>query len=119
LSKDILPEGYHVTLSGSSQAFNDSFKSLIGALILGIVVAFMVLASQFNSFLHPLVILLALPFSLTGALWAMRITDTSLNIYSLIGILLLMGIVKKNSILLVEFTNHKREEGLGVREALL
>ena len=54
-------------------------------------------------------ILLALPFSLTGALWAMRLTDTSLNIYSLIGILLLMGIVKKNSILLVEFTNHQRE----------
>jgi len=118
-AKEILPPGYHVTLSGSSQAFNDSFKSLMGALILGIFVAYMVLASQFNSFLHPVIILLALPFSLTGALWAMRLTDTSLNIYSLIGILLLMGIVKKNSILLVEFTNHRRAEGLGVREALL
>src|ERR1700744_4984791 len=79
----------------------------------------MVLASQFNSFLHPVIILLALPFSLTGALWGMWMTDTSLNIYSLIGILLLMGIVKKNSILLVEFTNHKRTEGLEVKPALL
>jgi len=117
--REILPAGYHITLAGSSQAFNDSFKSLIGALILGIFVAYMVLASQFNSFLHPVVILLALPFSLTGALGLMWATDTSLNIYSMIGILLLMGIVKKNSILLVEFTNHKRLEGLNVNHALI
>ena len=89
------------------------------ALFLGIFVAYMVLASQFNSFLHPVIILLALPFSLTGALWLMRATDVSVNIYSLIGILLLMGIVKKNSILLVEFTNHKRKEGLPINEALI
>ncbi len=119
IAKDILPTGYHITFSGSSQAFNESFKSLIGALVLGIFVAYMVLASQFNSFIHPAIILLALPFSLTGALLAMRVTDTSLNIYSIIGILLLMGIVKKNSILLVEFTNHKREEGQDVSQALL
>jgi hydrophobe/amphiphile efflux-1 (HAE1) family protein len=118
-AKEILPTGYHVVLSGSSQAFNDSFQSLLGALVLGIFVAYMVLASQFNSFLHPVIILLALPFSITGALLAMGLTDTSLNIYSLIGILLLMGIVKKNSILLVEFTNHKRLEGDDVNQALL
>ncbi len=118
-AKEVLPEGYHLTMSGSSQAFNESINSLLGALVLGVFVAFMVLASQFNSFLHPVIILLALPFSITGALWAMRISDTSVNIYSLIGILLLMGIVKKNSILLVEFTNHKRTEGFGVKEALL
>ena len=116
---EILPQGYHVVLSGSSQAFTDSIKSLLGALVLGIFVAYMVLASQFNSFIQPVVILLALPFSLTGALWAMRLTDTSMNIYSLIGILLLMGIVKKNSILLVEFTNHKRTEGLDLKHALI
>ncbi|MEI6806987.1 MAG: efflux RND transporter permease subunit, partial [Myxococcaceae bacterium] len=119
LGKEMLPEGYHLTLSGSSQAFKESFQSLMFALLLGIFVAYMVLASQFNSFLHPLVILLALPFSITGALWAMRLTDTSVNIYSLIGLLLLMGIVKKNSILLVEFTNHQRAEGLSVQDALL
>jgi len=119
ISAETLPDGYHVTVSGSSQAFEESIHSLLFALMLGIFVAYMVLASQFNSFLHPVIILLALPFSLTGALWAMWLTNTSLNIYSLIGILLLMGIVKKNSILLVEFTNHKRLEGLGPQEALL
>jgi hydrophobe/amphiphile efflux-1 (HAE1) family protein len=119
VAKEVLPQGYHVMLSGSSQAFSDSFKSLMVALVLGIFVAYMVLASQFNSFLHPTIILLALPFSITGALLGMRLTDTSLNIYSLIGMLLLMGIVKKNSILLVEFTNHMRAEGKNVTEALL
>jgi len=106
-------------MAGSSLAFNESFHSLIGALILGIFVAYLVLGSQFNSFLHPAIILLALPFSVTGALISMWITDTSINIYSLIGILLLMGIVKKNSILLVDFTNQKRLLGLDVQKALL
>ena len=119
LAKKTLPDDYHITISGSSQAFQESGQSLVFALVLGIFVAFMVLASQFNSFLHPFIILLALPFSLSGALWAMRLTDTSLNMYSFIGILLLMGIVKKNSILLVEFTNKKREEGLDVRSAII
>lgn len=118
-AKKFLPHGYHLKASGSSQAFNESFKSLLFALILGIAVSYMVLASQFNSFIAPIIILLALPFSISGALGAMLITDTSLNIYSMIGLLLLMGIVKKNSILLVEFTNHKRREGLPVNEALL
>lgn len=119
LGAEMLPPGYHITLSGSSQAFNESMQSLIGAMILGIFVAYIVLASQFNSFLHPAIILLALPFSISGALLAMKLTDTSLNIYSLIGILLLMGIVKKNSILLVEFTNIKRHEGKNVYDALV
>lgn len=79
----------------------------------------MVLASQFNSYVHPLLVLLAMPFSLTGALLALAWMDISLNLYSMIGLVLLMGIVKKNSILLVEFTNQRREHGRGVREALL
>ncbi len=118
-AREILPAGYHVTLSGNSLAFAESFRSLFGALVLGIFVAYMILASQFNSFLHPVTILLALPFSVTGAILALRVTDTSLNIYSMIGILLLMGLVKKNSILLVDFTNVVRRGGKGVREALL
>jgi len=119
LAAKTLPPGYHITMSGSSQAFGDSIKSLFGALFLGIFVAYIVLASQFNSFLHPALILLALPFSVTGALLAMLMTDTSLNIYSMIGVLLLMGIVKKNSILLVEFTNLRRHEGMAVDPALM
>jgi len=116
----ILPEGYHISFTGSSQTFTDSFNSLYIALILGIVVAYMVLATQFNSFLHPVIILLALPFSITGAVFAIKITGISMNIYSMIGILLLMGIVKKNSILLVEFTNNiRKREKLSVNDALL
>lgn len=119
MTKEMLPLGYHITMSGNSQAMAESTRSLMFALVLGIFVAYMVLASQFNSFIHPVVILLALPFSITGALLGLWMTHTSINIYSLIGILLLMGIVKKNSILLVEFTNHKRKEGMDVMEALI
>ncbi len=115
----ILPAGYHLIFSGSSQTFRESFESLMFALLLGIVVAYMVLGTQFNSFLHPVVILLSLPFSATGAFIALKITGTSLNIYSMIGLLLLMGIVKKNSILLVDFTNRRRVAGMKVREALM
>jgi HAE1 family hydrophobic/amphiphilic exporter-1 len=119
IGKDVLPDGYRVVLSGNSQAFKESFDSLLLALGLGILVAYMVLGAQFNSFIHPVTVLLALPFSVTGAFLALFVFGISLNIYSMIGILLLMGIVKKNSILLVDFTNHGRERGLGVRESLL
>jgi HAE1 family hydrophobic/amphiphilic exporter-1 len=122
LQKDItatLPEGYRIISGGSSESFKEAFNGLTFALLLGIAVAYMVLASQFNSFVHPLTVLLALPFSLSGAFLALLIADQSINIYSAIGMILLTGIVKKNSILLVDFTNQKREEGLTVREALI
>jgi HAE1 family hydrophobic/amphiphilic exporter-1 len=119
MTKEVLPEGYRAVFSGSSQTMKESSNSLMLALVLGIFVAYMVLASQFNSFLHPVLVLLALPFSITGAFIALKLTGLSLNMYSMIGILLLMGIVKKNSILLVDFTNEKRKLGLSVNEALL
>lgn len=120
LAKELLPDGYRIVLSGSSQTFRDSFGSLLTALVFGIFVAYMVLASQFNSFIHPVTVLLALPFSITGAFIALLIGHQSLNIYSMIGMILLMGIVKKNSILLVEFTNtRRREKKMNVRDALL
>ncbi|MBI5882306.1 MAG: efflux RND transporter permease subunit [Elusimicrobia bacterium] len=119
LSREDLPAGYHVVFSGSARTFRESFESLLLVLGLGLIVAYMVLGSQFNSFLHPFTVLLALPFSVSGALLALRMTDTSLNLYSMIGIILLMGIVKKNSILLVDFANQRRAEGKPVRDALL
>jgi HAE1 family hydrophobic/amphiphilic exporter-1 len=79
----------------------------------------MVLASQFNSFLHPVIVLLALPFSISGAFIALKLGNQSLNVFSMIGLILLMGIVKKNSILLVDFTNQMRREGRNVRDALI
>jgi HAE1 family hydrophobic/amphiphilic exporter-1 len=117
--KEVLPDGYTAAPSGSAKTFQDSFKGLIFALILGILVSYMVLASQFNSFIHPVTILIALPFSVSGAFIALYLGNQTLNIYSMIGLILLMGIVKKNSIMLVEFTNHVRERGLGVRESLI
>ena len=119
LGSEGLPEGYRVEFSGSAETFKESFQSLIFALWLGIIVSYMILASQFNSFLHPFTVLLALPFSISGAFLALLVAGESLNIYSMIGLILLMGIVKKNSILLVDFTNKIRKGGKNVHDALL
>jgi multidrug efflux pump len=119
IAKQILPNGYHIVMSGNAQLFSDSFLSLIFVMVLGIFVAYMVLATQYNSFIDPITVLMALPFSVTGAFAALALTRQSLNIYSMIGMILLMGIVKKNSILLVDFTNERRRHGLNVRDALL
>ena len=86
---------------------------------LGLLVAYMVLASQFNAFTHPFTVLLALPFSVSGALMALLLAGQSINVYSMLGIILLMGIAKKNSILLVDFTNQARAQGMERHEALL
>ncbi|MFH0939778.1 MAG: efflux RND transporter permease subunit [Planctomycetota bacterium] len=114
----LLPEGYEVVLTGSSRSSAESFWALIFAFAGGLLVAYMVLASQFNSFLHPFTILLALPFSLTGALLALYWSGNSVNIFSVIALILLAGIVKKNSILLVDFTNQLRREGKDCDDAL-
>lgn len=120
IGKETLSEGYRLFLGSGASTFKESFQSLFFVIWLGIIVAYMVLASQFNSFIHPVTVLLSLPFSVTGALFALYLAGQSINLYSMIGIILLMGIVKKNSILLVEFTNVKRHrDGLPVNEALL
>ena len=119
IAREILPPGYTFNLEGGAKTFSESFGGLWFAFALGIVVAYMVLASQFNSFIHPFTVLLALPFSITGALVTLWGTNQSLNLYSAIGIILLMGIVKKNSILLVEFMNRKREEGMPLTAAIM
>lgn len=115
-----LPPGYRAVLGGSSVAFRESMGQLIFALILGIVVAYMVLASQFNSFLHPVSVLSIVPLSIAGAAFALLITGKTLNIFSMIGLLLLMGIAKKNSIILVDYAvQGQRERGLSARDAML
>jgi hydrophobe/amphiphile efflux-1 (HAE1) family protein len=108
-----LPLGYHAVLGGASVAFQESMGSLIFAILLGVIVAYMILASQFNSLLHPVTVLTILPLSIAGAAIALLIAGKSLNIFSMIGLLLLMGIVKKNSIILVDYANQIREEGGG------
>ncbi|HWU44465.1 MAG TPA: efflux RND transporter permease subunit, partial [Bdellovibrio sp.] len=108
-ARQILPPTYFVEQSGAAKTFQESFNSLFFALALGILVAYMVLATQFNSFLDPITILMALPFSFSGAFFALLLMRQTVNMYSMIGLLLLMGIVKKNSILLIDFTNAVRD----------
>ncbi|HEX7602108.1 MAG TPA: efflux RND transporter permease subunit, partial [Polyangiaceae bacterium] len=110
LSKD-MPPGYSIVLSGQSSQFGDSMSSLMFALVVGILVAYMVLASQFNSFLHPVTVLTILPLSVAGAFLALLAAGKTLNVFSMIGLLLLMGIVKKNSIILVDYANEVRASG--------
>ncbi len=119
IARSILPDGYRAVPAGSTKAFRESFDSLWFAFALGILIAYMVLASQFNSFWHPLIVLLALPFSISGALFALWLGGQSLNVYSLLGLILLVGIAKKNSIMLVDFTNQVRRRGVPCRDALL
>lgn len=118
VAREVLPAGYGISFDGASAGLSESFKSLSIALLVGILVAYMILATQFNSFLHPISVLAALPFSVTGAFITLWMFNVSLNLFSFIGIIVLMGIAKKNSILLVEFTNHLREEGKNIKEAL-
>jgi multidrug efflux pump len=113
-----LPVGYRVVLGGSSMAFRESMSSLLFAMALGILIAYMILASQFNSFKDPITIITILPLSIAGAAFALLIMGKSLNIFSMIGLLLLMGIVKKNSIILVDYANAFRAKGFGAREAM-
>jgi multidrug efflux pump len=118
LSKEV-PPGYRLVLGGSSVAFRESMSQLLFALILGIIVAYMVLASQFNSFLHPVTVLSILPLSIAGAAFALLITGKTLNIFSMIGLLLLLGIAKKNSIILVDYAVQGQGEGLNAHDAML
>ncbi len=114
-----LPPGYSLVESGAAETYKEAFTSLVFALLMGILIAYMVLGTQFNSFIDPVTVLMALPFSFSGAFLALWVTGQSINLYSMIGLILLMGIVKKNSILLVDFTNQRRNEGLNIRDALM
>ena len=115
----ILPQGYTAVDLGNAQAMRETLERLIFALILGIIIAYMILGVQFNSFLHPLTVLLAMPFAVTGALVTLWLTGDTLNMMSMIGLILLMGLVKKNSIILVDYTNQLRSAGMPLEEAIL
>ncbi|HEX2695137.1 MAG TPA: efflux RND transporter permease subunit, partial [Acidobacteriota bacterium] len=110
--------GNRIVLGGASVAFRESMSSLIFAMFLGIAIAYMILASQFNSYKDPITIITILPLSIAGAAFALVITGQSLNIFSMIGLLLLMGIVKKNSIILVDYANSFKAQGFSPRESM-
>ncbi|OYY48345.1 MAG: acriflavin resistance protein [Methylophilaceae bacterium 17-44-8] len=114
----VLPASYKLKLTGQAEELSKTFKNLTFVFILAFILLYMVLASQFNSFLQPIIIMLAQPLAIIGGLIALLITGNSLNIFSMIGLVLLIGLVAKNSILLVDLTNQLRAEGASVQEAL-
>ena len=119
LAREILPSGrgYSITWSGESEEFFESGNALLFAYVLAVVIVYLVLAAQFESFLHPVTVLLAVALSFTGALVSLRAMGATLNLFSQIGLVLLVGLVTKNSILIVEFANQLRERGIPLVEA--
>jgi HAE1 family hydrophobic/amphiphilic exporter-1 len=114
-----LKPGYDVVHGGDAEELKDMFNNMFQALFLAIVFIYLILASQFGSFVHPLAIMLSLPLSLVGVALALLATHDTLNIMSMIGLIMLMGLVTKNAILLVDFTNQSRAQGRSRREALI
>jgi multidrug efflux pump subunit AcrB len=113
-----LPENTTITIRGSVQAMRSSFNSFAGGLVLAIILVYLILVAQFRSFIDPFLILLAVPPGLTGVLLMLALSGTTLNIMSLMGVVMLVGIVASNSILIVEFTHRLVEEGMKVRQAV-
>lgn len=119
IAGEVLPSQVTLVELGNAQAMRETIDSLVFALVLGILVAYMILGVQFNSFVHPFTVLLAMPFALTGAVVALWWTGDTLNMMSLIGLVLLMGLVKKNSIILVDYANALAKSGLSPAQAVV
>jgi hydrophobic/amphiphilic exporter-1 (mainly G- bacteria), HAE1 family len=114
-----LPQGYRIEVGGEQQEMGELGAAALAALGLAVVFIYFVLASQFGSFVQPVAIMVSLPLSLIGVLLALLLTGTTLNIFSIIGFIMLMGLVTKNAILLVDFTNHGLREGRSLHDAIL
>lgn len=116
---EILPAEAALGYQGQSRTFKDTSAGVGLVFALSILIVFLVLAAQFESFVHPVTIMLTVPAGVAGAIYAMALTGLSINVYSQIGIILLIGLVAKNGILIVEFANQLRDEGKDVREAVV
>jgi HAE1 family hydrophobic/amphiphilic exporter-1 len=114
-----LPPGYRYTMGGSSKDIQESMSFALQALILAVVFIYLILASQFASFLQPVAIMMSLPLSLIGVILALMIFRSTLNIFSIIGFIMLMGLVTKNAILLIDFVNQERKAGADRRAAVM
>ena len=117
--KASLPPGFTHRFTGAVKILDETTRNLIIAFLLASIFMYMVLAAQFDSFLHPFTIMLSLPLSIPFALFSLLVTGRTLNLWSALGVLLLLGIVKKNGILQVDYTNKLREQGVPVREAIV
>jgi multidrug efflux pump len=118
-SAKVLKPGYSTDLNGTSREFKNSQGALAIVFVLALVFIFLVLAAQFESFIDPLVIMLSVPLSMIGALIALKLSGGSLNVYSQIGLITLVGLITKHGILIVEFTNQLRGQGMDMLEALI
>lgn len=118
IARTTIPEGLNVKLRGLVQGMRDSFNSFALGLILAVVLLYLILVAQFQSFIDPFIILIAVPPGLTGVILMLWLSNTTLNVMSLMGVVMLVGIAVSNSILIVEFTRHLRSEGMAVREAV-
>ncbi|HEU5050520.1 MAG TPA: efflux RND transporter permease subunit [Gemmatimonadales bacterium] len=118
VAAEVLPRGSSTALAGESRELEESGSALYFAFGLALVVVFMVLASQFESLIHPFTVLLAVPLAVTGALITLKLAGSTVNLYSQIGMILLIGLVTKNSILLVEYSNQLRDRGMAVLDAV-
>ena len=114
-----LPKEVQVGYKGQSKDFKESSGSMLFVFVLALVIAYLVLAAQFESFISPLIVMLTVPLGMIGALAGLHFTDATMNIYSQIGILMLIGLAAKNGILIVEFANQLRDQGYEFREALI
>ncbi len=114
-----VPPGYSIKVSGTGEIMEESFQNIYVALFLAIIFIYLLLASQFESFFDPFSIMFSLPLSLIGAIVAMLVSSSSMSLVSMIGIILLMGLVTKNAILLIDFIKQKRHQGISRTEAIL
>jgi multidrug efflux pump len=119
ISAEVLPPGSSIALAGESREMEEGGNALYFAFALALLVVFMVLAAQFESLIHPFTVLLAVPLAVTGALVTLLVAGSTLNLFSQIGMILLIGIVTKNSILLVEYANRLKDRGMSATEAML
>ena len=119
IAAETLPRGSTTALAGESRELEDSGNALYFAFILALIVVYMVLAAQFESLIHPLTVLMSVPLAITGALFTLVITGSTLNMFSQIGMILLVGLVTKNSILLVEYANQLKSRGMDTLDAVL
>ncbi len=119
IAEVILPEGYTTSYMGRSEAFQETGYYISIAFFLAVVLTYMVLASQFESFVHPFTIMTSLPLAFVGAFGLLLLTGNSFDLFGMIGLVLLVGLVTKNSILLIEFANQKRAQGMEVSQALI
>jgi multidrug efflux pump len=118
IAKQVLDESFRTALSGDSKDFTESSSSLMFAFMLAIILIFLVLAAQFESFKDPLIVMMTVPLALTGAMLAMWYFDVTMNIFSEIGLIMLIGLVSKNGILIVEFANQRKAAGFSKIEAI-